>query len=89
MEPIKFKEANHILAKDQPQYKPLPVFISEQPSGEVVSCWRLSWKERLGILFTGKLWAASMTFHKPLQPLFFTTKKSDLLTTSSEPKQNG
>jgi hypothetical protein len=49
--------------------------------GQVVSCWQLSFRERLRILFTGKLWVMLATFHKPLTPSIFTTKKSDVLTT--------
>jgi hypothetical protein len=81
MKPIKFKEQNCVFAKDQPEYLPLPVFKADTPQGECVSCWQLSFRERLRILFTGKLWACLMTFNKPLTPSFFTTKKSEVLTT--------
>lgn len=80
MKPIKFKESNCTFAKDQPEYLPLPAFKADTPQGECVTCWQLSFRERLRILFTGKLWACLMTFNKPLQPSFFTTKKSEVLT---------
>lgn len=79
MKPINFKEQNVIYAENQPQYMPLPAFKND--GGEVVSCWKLSFIERIRILFTGKLWVSLMTFNKPLTPSFFTTKKSEVLIT--------
>lgn len=81
MKPTKFPEANVTYAENQPEYLPLPAFKNDSPQGEVISCWRLSFMERMRILFTGKLWVSLMTFNKPLTPSFFTTKKSDVLTT--------
>lgn len=81
MTPIQFPEANVTFAKDQPEYMPLPAFKNDSPQGEVISCWQLSFRERLRILFTGKLWVCLLTFNKPLTPSAFSTKKSDMLTT--------
>jgi len=83
MKPIEFKEQNMVYAKDQPEYLPLPVFKNESPEGEAISCWQLTWKERLRIFWTGKLWVSLLTFNKPLTPSFFTTKKSDVLITEN------
>lgn len=66
MKPIDFKGSNIVFAKDQPEYLPLPAWKSED--GQVVSCWKLSWKERIKLLFTGKMFFMVMTFNKPLQP---------------------
>lgn len=79
MKPINFKEANVTFAKDQPEYQPLPAFRNDSPQGEVVSCWQLSFKERIKILFTGKLWVSLLTFNQPLTPSFFTVDKKDLI----------
>lgn len=84
MKPIEFPEQNCVYAKDQPEYLPLPVFKSDTPEGECISCWQLSFSERLRILFTGKLWVSLWTFNKPLTPSFFTTKKSEVLTTKNQ-----
>lgn len=81
MKPVEFKEQNIVYAKDQPEYLPLPAFKNDSPQGEVVSCWHLSLKERLRLLFTGKLWVCLLSFNNPLTPSFFTTKKSDVLIT--------
>jgi len=66
MKPIEFKGFNKILAKDQPQYQPLPVLW--EADGRVTSCWKLSLKERLKVLLGGKLWLSQLTFNQKLQP---------------------
>lgn len=79
MTPIEFPEVNTVYAKDQPEYQPLPAFKSSMPNGEVVTCWKLSFRERLRILFKGEIWLSMLTFNKPLTPSFMTTKKRDVL----------
>ena len=84
MKPIKFPEQNCVYAENQPEllvnltdaafYKQ----IDSEGIERVVACWKLSFWERVRILFTGKLWSSLMTFGKPLTPSYFTTKKSDL-----------
>jgi len=66
MKPIEFKEQNVVFAKDQPQYLPLPARREED--GMVITCWKLSFIERVKILFTGKMWLSQLTFNDPLQP---------------------
>ena len=66
MKPIEFPQQTHVLAKNQPQYLPLPVYI--ESDGTVVSCWKLTMRERIRLLFTGRLWLQQMTFNEPLQP---------------------
>lgn len=56
-----------VYAKDQPEYIPLPVHCT--PSGIVTSRWKLTWRERLYILFFGHFWLQCMTFNRPLQPV--------------------
>ena len=60
-----------IFAKDQPQYRPLPVL--KDINGTLVSRWRLGWIERLRVLFRGDLYLTIMTFNKPLQPVLLGT----------------
>jgi hypothetical protein len=66
MKPIDFPQVNRVLAKDQPQYQPLPICYCDD--GSAISCWKLSIWERLRLLLTGKLWLIQLTFHQPLQP---------------------
>ncbi len=68
MKPIEFEGSNCVFAKDQPEYLPLPAYQSKGIEGEVVSCWRLSWKERIKILFGNPIFISVWAFHKPLQP---------------------
>lgn len=66
MKPIKFKEANLILAKNQPEYRPLPAWKGED--GTVISCWQLNWRERFKLFINDRIWLRTLTFNKPLQP---------------------
>ncbi|HEY1054142.1 MAG TPA: hypothetical protein VGE24_03380 [Emticicia sp.] len=79
MKPVNFLGQNIVYAKNQPEYQPLPGFKAETQNGEFISCWKLSFVERLIILFTGRLWVSLLTFNKPLTPSFFTVKKKDVL----------
>lgn len=67
-----FKITETIFAKDQPEYIPLPAWRGED--GRVVTRWRLTWKERLRILFFGNLWLTVLTFNHPLQPVKLETE---------------
>lgn len=67
MKPVKFKEQNTTYAENQPEYLPLPAHKTED--GQVISCWQLSLRERVKMLFSGKLWLRVLTFNGPLQPL--------------------
>jgi len=67
MKIIKFKECNAVYAENQPQYLPLP--SHKTSDGVVTSCWRLSIKERLWVLFSGRIFLQVLTFNNPLQPL--------------------
>ena len=77
MKIVKFKECNVTFAENQPEYRPLPALKSED--GVVVSCWRLSFWEKMKVLFTGKIWVGLLTFNNPLQPQLITVNKTDLI----------
>lgn len=83
MTPKQFKEVNVTFAKDQPEYQPLPAFINDSTQGEVITCWNLSFRERLRVLFKGEIWLSLLSFNKPVTPSFMTTKKSDVLVTEN------
>jgi len=55
-----------IYAKDQPEYLQLPAIVGKD--GMVVSRWKLTWFERLVVLFCGSVWVWQLTFNHPLQP---------------------
>lgn len=74
-----FKGANANFAKDQPQYHQLPAhYESNKVEGVVSTCWKLSFWERIRVLFTGRVWVQTMTFRNPLQPLRLAAKRPDL-----------
>lgn len=78
MKPLEFKEQNTVYAKDQPEYLPIPGHKVNDERGEFIFCVGLTFRERLRLLITGKLWCSILTFNKPLTPSFFSTKKSDV-----------
>ena len=88
MNPIKFKQCNVEMAKDQEEYRTLPASIIPGPYKEVISCWKLTWKERIKILFTGKLFLSMLTFNGPLQPVQIQLEFNPL-TRESEEKKDG
>lgn len=73
MRPINFNEVNVVIAKDQPQYLPLPA--KKDVDGVVTSCWGMTFLERIKILFSGRIWVQNMTFNQPLQPQKISVEK--------------
>lgn len=65
MKPVEFPEQTVVWAKDQPPYLPLPAYTD---ASETISLWQLSWRERLAVLFKGRLWLRQRNFGKALQP---------------------
>lgn len=82
MKPIKFKESNITFGVGQEGIKELPALLLPE-HGEVISCWKLSFKEVLRLLLTRRLWLCVATFDKPLQPLFMSTRSEDIFTTNN------
>ena len=76
MRPIPFEGHNRTFAANQPPYHPLPAHVDGP--GIVTCCWRLSWRERLQVLLTGRVWQRIMTFSKPLQPQQLRAEKPNL-----------
>lgn len=76
MKPVRFKGWNLTFAEDQKEYLPLPAYKNSMRTahgpadvtGNVVTCWKLTFLERLKVLFTGRLYLSQWTFHDPLQP---------------------
>jgi hypothetical protein len=55
MTPTQFPQANtnFTAPESMPDCGDLPTF---RGSGQIISCWKMSWKERLKALITGKVW---------------------------------
>jgi hypothetical protein len=58
-----------IYAKDQPQYLQLPMWKGPDPEGRRVARFKLTWKERVSVLFYGSIWLSVLTFGNSLQPV--------------------
>lgn len=84
MKPVEFKHQNIVFAKDQPQYQPLPALKIDSPTGEVISCLKLSFKERIKVLFCGRIWLSLMSFNQPLTPSFLAVNRKEIYTHSDD-----
>ena len=78
MSPINFKYQNVIIAENQPEYQPLPALKLNTQEGEVISCWRMSIKERIKALFTGKVWLSLLTFNKDVTPSYLSVNRKEI-----------
>lgn len=77
---VKFKGHNVVFAEDQPEYLPLPAYKDpDSQEGEIICCWKLTFKERVKLLFTGKLWHSIHTFNEALQPQQLSVHRSECL----------
>ncbi|KKL99420.1 hypothetical protein LCGC14_1814620 [marine sediment metagenome] len=65
MKPVTFPEVNKVWAEDQDEYLNLPAYVDAKES---ISKWRLSWWERVKVLFTGTIWWRQVNFGEDLQP---------------------
>jgi len=78
MEPVPFDELEVLMlpphdlvtyAKDQPQYRPLPVAKLHGPEGRVISRWVLTPEERERLAKGEDLYIEQLTFGRALQPI--------------------
>lgn len=69
MKAIEFPQQNIIVAKDQPEYQPLPARISGSPDGMMAVCYQFTFWEIVKLIFTRKLWIETLTFHRGVTPL--------------------
>lgn len=60
MTPIPFSESNRVLQAPAgaADIASLPVWTDDQ---QCVSCWRLTWRERLSALLFGRVWLAVLS----------------------------
>ena len=65
MKPIDFPQQTYVIAKDQPEYLPLPAHCGED---YLTFCWGLTIRERLQIVLTGKIWHQVLHCGQRLQP---------------------
>jgi hypothetical protein len=65
MKPIQFRQANRELQPSGQQYSenvsgvmPLPVWTDGE---QCVSCWEMTWRERISALLFGRVWLALLS----------------------------
>jgi hypothetical protein len=76
---VEFPEQTIVVAKDQPEYLPLPAYRhANDAQGRLVCCWRIGWKHRFRLLFTGTVWHQVLTFNQPLQPQLLSVEKPEM-----------
>lgn len=69
MELIAFEGQTNVIAKDQPEYRPMPArIVPGDPEGRVTCCWKLTPEEIQRVVETGCIWHQVLTFNGPLQP---------------------
>lgn len=84
MQLVEFKEQTVIIAKDQSEYLPLPAYQTRDEYGMIYCCWKLSFRERCKLLFTGKIWHSVLTFNRALQPQMLLLNKPDMPSHGTE-----
>lgn len=76
---VEFPEQTVVIAKHQPEYAPLPAHIFPgDPNGRICCCWKLTWRQRLTLLCTGRIWHEILTFRQPLQPQLLRLDKPEM-----------
>lgn len=86
MNPVSFKFQNHIYSKTK---RPIPAFKNKSRQGQVITCWKGGFWDRLKILFTGRVWVLSETNQMPLQPFIIVTNRKDIVSLKSDRKWFG
>ena len=72
MKPVNFKQSNGSLLGGPKETYDTELDVGDLPvcrtGNEVISCWELTWKERLIVLFLGQVWLRVHTqeSHPPL-----------------------
>lgn len=69
MRAIEFPQHTDVLAKDQPEYQPLPVHIGPSPNYEMTACFELTPDEIAEIVYSGRIFITQITFGGKLQPI--------------------
>ncbi len=88
MRPVQFEHVTNQVAEKQDEYNTLPALILDTPEGDVISKWKLTFWERLRVLFLGYIWVDLWCFGKPVTPSRLTTYRKEVysLPTDKEVK---
>ena len=82
MKPVRFEEANRLLQPSGREYsenvlsvESLPVYTNDE---ECVSCWQMSWRERLAAFLFGHVWLCVLS-GKTQPPVYIEATRSFLV----------
>ena len=78
MKPTKFKHQNIVFGKGQKEYQQLPALKIDTPEGNVITCWKLTFWDRIRVLFLGRVWLNLMSFNNVVTPSYMSTDRKDL-----------
>lgn len=78
MTPVRFPEANVVLAMDQEQYEPIAVYLAPGDEGIMTACFRLSEAEIAEMVMTRTLWVSVMTFRRGFPPIALSSQKPEM-----------
>lgn len=82
MQSIKFPEAHHAIAEDQPEYETLYANLQHNDTTQsttITACFELTPEEVAEIVKTKKLWYQQMKGrHHPMQPINISVIKPEL-----------
>lgn len=81
MKSIKFKESRVVYAEGDPVYE-THAYRDDSPNGQkdIVICYKLTWLERLMVLFTGVIWTNITTLDGNIRPMRMSAVKSHMIT---------
>lgn len=82
MSPTCFSEQTIVISNND---QLLPAFVDiTSTEFTLTCCWKLTWRERLRLLFTGRLWHRVATFGRPLQPQTLAVYKPPMARTDGQ-----
>ena len=85
MRSFKFKEVNKTFAEGDEQYK-AHAFVDPSINGQkdIVTCYTLTWREKLMIILTGKVWVNITSVNGLLRPMRLSVIKKEFLLTRKQ-----
>ena len=79
MKAIDFPEANHKFGEHQEEFETIPVLVVPR-HGTILYCFELTEEDKAEIAKTGVIWFSQMTQNQPMQPIFPTAFKDQVIS---------
>lgn len=88
MKSIKFNESRVVYAEGDPVYE-THAYRDDSPKGQkdIVICYKLTWLERLMVLFTGVIWTNITTLDGNIRPMRMSAVKSHMITNRKQRRE--